>query len=114
MASSCRTCDKYCLKASTSCLSLGASKAWFKGKLASPGIAKLVSKATFRRAYHLVSAETLFSFFDITNLFGIFWPHGGFNLGQTFANKKDAIDHKSICRTFDFKVSEEGIRSEQT
>ena len=33
------TRTSYCRSVSASCLSLGASKAWFKGKLASPGIA---------------------------------------------------------------------------
>jgi len=44
-ANSCRTCMRYCLSVSAWLLSVGASKAWLRGKPASPGIAKLVSRA---------------------------------------------------------------------
>lgn len=46
----------YCLKVSASCLSRGASKAWFNGNDASPGIAKW-SRAVFMSVCSIYQSE---------------------------------------------------------
>ena len=53
-ASSCLIWEIYCLNTSASLRSFGASKAWFKGNVASPGIAKLVSSARLINAYIVI------------------------------------------------------------
>lgn len=57
-ANSCLTCPKYWRMTSASWRSRGASKAWFSGKLGSPGMANC-SRAPLMRAFSAVRASAL-------------------------------------------------------
>lgn len=141
VANSCRICIMYCLSTSAWFLSAGASNAWLSGKPASPGIAKLVSRATFitacttcqhmhntspqnhpsptplqfflHRTKRIPPAQSTSSTKRRTYLLSLPPPQPRFNLPQHLTHKQNPIYQHPIRRPLDLKVAEKGIGAEE-
>lgn len=106
----------YARRLSASWRSRGGSKAWFKGKDTSPGMAKL-SRAALIKAYAIrmsVIAPTC----DGTRacsvyLLGIPGSHRRLDLAETIANEERSINKHPVGRAVDLKVAEQHIGPEK-
>lgn len=118
-----RICEMYWRRTSASCRVAGGSKAWFNGKLASPGMAKLLSSARFRTAFQGSSqlcclAVIIFRvppmlYKDPTHLLSISPGHACLDLAQRLAHKQNAVNQHAVSRALDLKVAEEGVGAEE-
>lgn len=106
----------YCRSISAEFLSGGASKAWFNGNPASPGIAKLVSRAEFITACFagLASASSSPENQKTTHLLSLSPGHARLDLAQYVAHIEDAIDEHAIGWSLDLEIAEECVGTEES
>lgn len=106
----------YARRLSASWRSRGGSKAWFRGKDTSPGMAKL-SRAALIRAYP-IRMSVIAPMHDATTACSVYLlslpgTHRRLDLAETLADEERSINEHAVGGAIDLKVAEQHICPEE-